>query len=102
MLRGRFGDTSGRPFMAAHVSIASQKAFGEVSFLVDTGADTTVLMPVDADRLGLDLSRLSDVTESTGIGGVSTDFVEPAQLVFSDGGILHVYDVDLVIVRVRI
>jgi hypothetical protein len=102
MIVGRFGSTSGRPYMAAHVNIQSQRIFGEVSFLVDTGADSTVLMPVDAGRLGVEYGRLSETTKSTGMGGESEDFVEQAQLVFrDDSDVLYVYDVALVIARPR-
>lgn len=102
MLVGRFGNTSGRPFVAAHVNVSSQRIFGEVSFLVDTGADSTVLMPVDADRLGVQYGRLSETTTSTGMGGHSEDFLEQAQLVFrDDGDVLHIYDIALVIARRR-
>lgn len=89
--------------MAAHVNIPSQHIFGEVSFLVDTGADTTVLMPVDADRLGVQFGQLTTTTTSTGMGGESEDFVEPAYLVFREEGgeVLHVYDIDLVIAKRR-
>ena len=84
MLIGRYGDTTGRPYMAAHVHIQSQGIFGEVSFLLDTGADTSVLMPADAIRLAVNYSALFNITESTGMGGVSEDFVEPASIVFRD------------------
>jgi predicted aspartyl protease len=102
MLIGRFGNTSGRPFVAAHVNIPSQRVFGEVSLLVDTGADSTVLMPVDADRLGVQYGRLTNTTTSTGMGGESEDFLEQAQLVFrDDADVLHIYDIALVIAKRR-
>jgi len=86
MLHGRFGDTTGRPYIEAHLSIPSLKVDGSVSFLIDTGSDCTVLMPLDAARLKIDYSRLTKRVESTGIGGLSNDFVVPAALLFSDPG----------------
>jgi hypothetical protein len=88
--------------MAAVVHIPSQGLYGEVSFLVDTGADTSVLMPVDAERLGVRYGQLAQTTRTTGMGGESEDFVEPASLVFrEDNDLLHVYDIALVIARQR-
>lgn len=57
---------------------------------MDTGADKSVLMPLDAGRFGLDYSKLGATVESTGIGGIAKDFVEPALLAFV-GSSLSVY-----------
>ena len=54
MIEGRFGNTSGRPYIEAHIDIPSLKISGSVSFLVDTGSDCTVLMQLDAARLKID------------------------------------------------
>ena len=48
MLQGRFGDTSGRPYMSARVIVPRLNVTGNVSFIFDTGADFTMLMPADA------------------------------------------------------
>jgi hypothetical protein len=96
MLRGRFGDTTGRPYIEGHLSIPSLQVSGSVSFLIDTGSDCTVPMQLDAARLKIDYSRLSKRVESTGIGGLSNDFVVPAALLFSDPGVkIYGYSVDL-------
>ncbi|MBI2906261.1 MAG: retropepsin-like domain-containing protein [Chloroflexi bacterium] len=42
---------------------------GIVHFLVDTGADSTLLAPRDALELRIDLARLPANSASTGIGG---------------------------------
>jgi predicted aspartyl protease len=86
--------------MAAHVFVPSQNVYGPVSFLVDTGADATVLMPVDIQRLGIDYGRLGMTTRSTGIGGESEDFVESAVVVFADE-MLHLYNINLTIMKDR-
>lgn len=57
MLRGRFGDTSGRPYIEGHVFLPRLEKRGNVSFLFDTGADTS-LMPVDGLRVGIDYAEL--------------------------------------------
>jgi len=84
MLIGRFGDTTGRPYIEGHLSIPSLQIEASVSFLVDTGSDCCVLMQLDAARLGVDYARLSDRADSTGIGGVSRDFVVAAAILFAE------------------
>ena len=69
MLFGRFGKTSGRPYISAWVSIPRLGLAGNVSFIFDTGADSSVLMPADAATLGVDYKQLSNTIESFGIGG---------------------------------
>ncbi len=98
MLRGRFGGTSGRPYLEARLILPRLSMRGNVSFLVDTGADASVLMPDDAHRLGVDHSRLTGRQEYAGIGGATQSFVEPALIVFSEPGRnLYVYSLDLAI-----
>jgi hypothetical protein len=55
---------------------------GDVSFLIDTGADSGVIMPTDAGRLLIPYTSLTQTTMSTGIGGHSMMFVEPAMIAF--------------------
>ena len=47
MLRGRFGYTCGRPCMEGHVLFPRPGWNGNVSFIFDAGADTSLLMPFD-------------------------------------------------------
>jgi hypothetical protein len=91
MIRGRFGDTSGAPYVEAHVSFTRLNVRGLVSFLVDTGADGTVFMPVDSIRMGIDFASLIDPIVSEGIGGESEGFVERAVLTFSDKRFIYSY-----------
>ena len=58
MLRGRFGNTSGRPFLEGRLILPNRNLSFEISFLVDTGADDTILMPADGIRVGLDYGQL--------------------------------------------
>lgn len=101
MLIGRYGDTTGRPFMAAYVMIPRLGVSGLVSFLMDTGADQTVLMPSDVRRLGIAYDELDKATETFGVGGKSSDYTEPGACILQDDRVLHVYNVDFVLMRRR-
>lgn len=71
MIRGRYSlDGRRRALVSAYVSIPSQNLLGEVIFLIDTGADTTVLAPRDALKLQLDVAPLAPGPASSGIGGI--------------------------------
>ena len=85
MLRGRFGDSSGRPYLEGRLVIPRLEMRRDVSFIVDTGADSTLLMPLDGQGMGVDYSRLEESTTSVGIGGATENFLEPALLAFSEG-----------------
>lgn len=67
MIRGSLGDESGRrrPQVSAQVAIPAQSLAGEVTFLIDTGADSTLLAPADATRLGLDMARIASSPNAT-------------------------------------
>src|SRR3954452_24025110 len=100
MILGRFGNTSGRPYLAAYIVIPGLNVSGSVSFLVDTGADGTVLMPTDSIRLGVDFSRLSNPVTTFGVGGASVDFGTRAVLLVSDN-VLYGFEVNLTVMQVR-
>ena len=89
MLIGRFGNTSGAPYLEARVSFPRFNLRGLVSFLVDTGADGTVLMPADSQKLGIDFRSLRNQTKSRGIGGSVIGYGETAVLSFTDRR--HIY-----------
>src|ERR1700752_3800106 len=91
MLEGRFGNTSGSPYLEARISFPRLGLWGMVSFLVGTGADGTVIMPVDSKRIGIDFRRLRNPTTSEGIGGTARGFKEMAVLSFSDRRHLYSY-----------
>jgi hypothetical protein len=69
MIRGRFEGLRHRPLVTAHLALPSQQIAGEVSFLVDTGADSIVLAPTDALFLGIDPTTLAPGAPTTGVGG---------------------------------
>ncbi len=69
---------------------------GDISFLVDTGADCSMVMPSDAKRLGVPYELLQGDRECGGIGGTAHSFVERAILVFTDPQVmLYAYDLEI-------
>ena len=95
MIRGRFGDTTTSPYVEASVHLPRLHLRGYVSFLVDTGASGSVLMPPDSKKLGVKFSQLINPMTSHGIGGFSNGFNEVAILAFSDGKYVYGFDVEL-------
>ena len=95
MVRGRFGDTSGRPYMEGHVLLPRLGKRGNVSFIFDTGADTSLLMPLDAQRMGIDYGIFGNEVSTLGIGGVSKNFTESAYLAFVGDEALYGYEIEL-------
>lgn len=84
MLTGRFGETTGRPYLEGRLYIPSQSINLNISFVVDTGADITLLMPSDGRRTTLDYSLLSGDKEIGGASGPMNIFTESAFLVFAE------------------
>ena len=83
-LRGYFG-ASGRPHILAIVYFPRLAAGGGVEFLVDTGADASVLSLADAQRiLQGKLGALTGDTDFGGVGGGLACFHEPGSLAFID------------------
>jgi hypothetical protein len=95
MLEGRFGNTSGAPYLEARISIPRLSLRGFVSFLVDTGADGTVFMPADSKKLGVNFDTLRNPVTSEGIGGAAKGFSEQAVLSFSDRRFIYSYLLDV-------
>jgi hypothetical protein len=98
VLRGRFGNTDGRPYIEGRLVLPRLNLKSEVTFIVDTGADHSVLMPRDATRMGVDYAQLTGNVAATGIGGLSQACVEDAILAFSEPGtMLYVYRVQILL-----
>jgi len=96
MLRGRFGDTSGRPYIEGSLFLPNLNIRGNISFLVDTGSDETRLHPSDGIRLNIDYGQLGGDAESIGTSGISHDFIESAIVAFSEPKrFLYVYNITL-------
>lgn len=108
MISGRFGDTSGRPYIEARVVFPRLKVVvrvpppgeADVSLLADTGADQTTIMPADWRRFGVEYSQLVTPFDIYGVGGKAEGFREAAIVSFLEPGVaLRVYTVDIVIVK---
>ncbi len=91
MLVGRFGNTSLAPFLEGRIIFPRLGVRGLVSFLVDTGADATIITPLDGRKLGIDYNDLQNPEISGGIGGPATTFAEQAILSFSDRRYVYSY-----------
>ena len=99
MIPGRFGDTSGRPYVGGRLFLSRLKLSANLSFLVDTGADRSTLMPADAHKMGVDYAQLNNAAKVSGMGGNADCFNERAILLFDEAnrGLVRSYVVWLVI-----
>ncbi|HEX4295070.1 MAG TPA: hypothetical protein VHZ29_13130 [Rhizomicrobium sp.] len=98
MIHARFGDTTGRAFIEALLIIPEIHVRGPVSFLYDSGADHSVLMPTDTGRLNIDLTKFTRTCVSVGLGGKSVSHASKAILLFTDPGIaVYTYEIDLLV-----
>lgn len=92
MLRGRFGNTSGRPFLEGHVHLVHIGIELNISFLVDTGADRTLVTPIEGMRMGIDYTRLTPGGRFEGLGGSVEGYEELAIISFLESGrTIHSY-----------
>ena len=101
MLRGSFDAPTGRPYIEGRLLIPKLSIRSNVSWCVDTGADNTVLLPTDGDRMRIDYSLLTEEEEpSVGLGGATYSYVESAIVMFNEPGkAIHAYQIDLLIVE---
>ena len=99
MIRGRLIGAPGRlrRFVTAKLAIPSQVVSGDVTFLVDTGADGTLLAPSDAAMLGINTAEFPLGPPSTGVGGTTPTVYARATITVDE----HTYDVDLCILTPR-
>ena len=87
-----------RPFLCCDLEFPDHPNVGMVGveLLVDTGADRTILSPIDAASTGLDASTLDLGLRSRGIGGeISTRAVESELAIqsYSTSITLHIPEV---------
>lgn len=95
-ISGQFEELTGRPFMDGYVEFPRLGIQGRVFFLLDTGADNTVLMPADAAGMDMPYGALAPAQETAhGIGGEARYHREPALLLFPNEDSLYLYDFDL-------
>src|ERR1700741_496076 len=95
MLTGRFGNTSRAPYIEATLSFPRLRVRSLVSFLVDTGAAGSIIMPADSKNLGVDFAALTTPTISIGIGGEARGFSEWGVWSFSDRRHIFSYSIEL-------
>ena len=67
MIAGNF-DTYGRPLLECRVIIPRLQVDGRTPFLLDTGADSTCLHQIDAERLRIPFDQLSNRSYTRGVG----------------------------------
>jgi len=66
-----------------------------ISFLVDTGADSSLIAPADAKEMGINYSKLRKPVESLGMGGIALSHPVRGSLAFTDPGkFIYVYHLD--------
>jgi hypothetical protein len=92
-------DTRGRSYVRCLVSIPRLGVVGDVTFRIDTGADSTYLHPDDGIDMGIPFERLENPVRSRGIGGTSQYFLEEADLIFDNDGEPEARQVDLRIAK---
>ena len=85
--------------MEGHVLLPRLGWRGNVSFIFDTGADSSLLMPLDAQRMGIDYAMFETTESTLGIGGVSENFIESAYLAFVGDEALYGYEIELHVCR---
>ena len=100
MIRGYFSTVGAvrRPFLYCDFEFPKFPDVGTVGveLLVDTGADRTILSPIDAESIGLDLSTLDAGRRSSGIGGETSTRVVESRLTtqnYSTPLVLHIPEV---------
>jgi hypothetical protein len=96
MLTGRIVGSTGRPYIEARLFLPRIQVSGNISLLVDTDADSSLLMPGDATRLSLPYNRLTCRHSAFGLGGQVSCYEEEAILAFTDPGVaVYAYALDL-------
>jgi hypothetical protein len=93
VIRGRYGDTTGRPYFEGRLFLPRLKIVALISFLADTGADQTTIMPLDGAKAAIPYGALRNPHVAVGIGGEARSFAEIAVLTFAHPGVaLYSYE----------
>ena len=96
MLNGDFHGRSGLPIVEGIVQFPRLGIVKAVKFLVDTGCDSTTLMPDDGLKMGIPWDDLTAGGTATGIGGRVQQFVERGVVAFAErDGRIHTYRFDI-------
>lgn len=83
MITGRFTD-DGLPLITCNVFLPRFDLRGRITFLIDTGSDTTILHSDAAADLACPFDLLSNPAEFISAGGALLYYIEPAVLSFND------------------
>ena len=97
-LSGWFEGIRGAPYIDAKVDLPALGITRSIHLLLDTGADTTVLMASDAARMEIDFRNVTPSSWlGSGIGGSIRLHQVSANIVFSDASNHYVYRAELAI-----
>ena len=99
MIAGRFTD-DGLPIIECTVFLPRFGLRGQITFMIDTGSDTTILHPRAAADLRCPFDLLDNPDEFISAGGFLLYYTEPAVLSFndSDGGTRE-FEIDISIAK---
>lgn len=99
MISGYF-EPDGIPYVDCHLFLPRLGCHGRVRFLIDTGADTTILHPDAASELGCPFDDLVNPDEFAGIGGTLLYYTERAILTLDDqdGGVQR-FEIDIAVAK---
>lgn len=89
----------GRPYVEGHLYLPRFELGGWVHFLIDTGADTTILHPDDGIDLRCPFDALENPAEFVGVGGTLLYYMEPAVLAFGEGSNAEEFDLQISIAK---
>lgn len=96
-LRGEFHPITGRPFVGGTITIPRLRTLLDTEFLVDTGADVSVLNPADAIALGIASPRSAQTVQVGGVTGRAEYHREWANLTFQVGQQVFIYRLRLLV-----
>lgn len=95
-LTGSF-DSQGRPFIEGDLILPDQGIRVRLPFLVDTGADRTLILPSGTTKLRIDFDRLTSSRHRMGgVGGAIRYAQTPARLVFY-GSSIYLYELEIAV-----
>ncbi len=99
MIAGYF-TSDGLPWVGCDLLLPRFGLKAPVTFLIDTGSDTTILHPADGRTLRCPFDLLENPAEFIGVGGTLHYYFEPAVLSFddSDGGTWE-FEIDISIAK---
>ena len=100
MIAGRFNQ-AGQPVVRSRLVVPRLGVNDEIDFLVDTGADSTCLHPVDGEYIRFPYDELAIALDSEGVGGRYPYYREDAFVVFSesDNDRYRAFDIILAVAR---